>query len=149
MKPTAPPQRQFTLHAQTRMHLRAGWWLILLFLTMGIVLESLHGFKIFWYLDLSNSTRRLMFTLAHSHGTLLGLLNVAFALTLPHLPDTHAPRLRFAGKCLVLASLLLPGGFLLGGLVIHGGDPGLFILLVPVGAVCLLAAVWSMARSLK
>ena len=82
-----------------------------------------------------------MFTLAHSHGTLLGLLNVAFALTLPHLPDWETNQARLAGRCLFLASLLIPAGFLLGGLVVYGGDPGLGILLVPVGAVCLVIGV--------
>jgi hypothetical protein len=114
---------------------------MLIYLTFGMVLESFHGFKLFWYLDLSNSTRRLMFTLAHSHGTLLGLLNVAFALTLPHLPDWEVGQARLAGRCLLLASLLMPAGFFLGGLVVYGGDPGLGILLVPVGAVCLVVAV--------
>ena len=41
----------------------------------------------------------------------------------------------------MLASLLLPGGFFLGGVVIYAGDPGLGILLVPVGALLLLTAV--------
>jgi hypothetical protein len=133
----------------SRRHLRTGWWLILIYLTFGMLLESFHGFKLFWYLDLSNSTRRLMFTLAHSHGTLLGLLNVAFALTLPHLPDWDLARVRLAGRCLFVASLLIPGGFLLGGLVIYGGDPGLGILLVPVGAVCLFIAVLLTALAFK
>lgn len=44
------------------------------------------------------------------------------------------------------ASVLLPGGFFLGGIFIHGGDPGLGIFLVPLGAgflflVVLLTAV--------
>ena len=37
-------------------------------------------------------------------------------------------------------SVLLPGGFLLGGLVIHGGDPGIGIYLTPIGAALLLAS---------
>ena len=90
-----------------------------------------------------------MFTLAHSHGTLLGILNVAFALTLSHLPDSEPRRLRLAGRCLFLASVLLPGGFLLGGLTIYGGDPGVGILLVPVGAISLFVAVLLTARAAK
>src|SRR6516162_5777746 len=70
-----------------RRHLRIGWWSVLVFLTLGIALELLHGFKAGWYLDVSNSTRRLMFTLAHAHGTLLGLLNIAFAVSLSHVPE--------------------------------------------------------------
>lgn len=130
----------------TRPHLKFGWWSLLLFLTLGIALETLHGFKIGWYLDVSNSTRRLMLTLAHAHGTLLGLVHIAFAIT------TRAARIapgRAASHCLRGASLLLPGGFFLGGLVVHGGDPGIGILLVPVGGLLLLIAVAMTARSLS
>ncbi len=41
-----------------RLHLRFGWWSLLVFLLLGLVLETLHGFKIGWYLDVSNSIRR-------------------------------------------------------------------------------------------
>ena len=44
--------------------------------------------------------------------------------------------------------MLLPAGFLLGGLVIHDGDPGIGVLLVPVGALLLLYGVGSAARSM-
>ena len=37
-----------------------------------------------------------------------------------------------ASKCLQLATLLLPGGFLAGGVVVYAGDPNLGILLVPI-----------------
>ena len=132
-----------------RRHLRFGWWSLLFFLSLGIVLEAMHGFKIGWYLDVSNGTRRLMLTLAHAHGTLLSLVHVVFGLTLGARPDGWTPRLRFASASLVGASLLLPGGFFLGGLVIYAGDPGIGILLVPVGAVLLLAAVFLIARSTR
>ena len=145
-KNPAPPVR--TAESELKMrHLRFGWLLMLVCLTFGILLESFHGFKVGWYLDLSNSTRRLMFRLAHSHGTLLGLVNVAFALTLPHLPEWDAGRRRLAGWCLMAASLLIPGGFFLGGLVVYGGDPGLGIFLVPVGAILLFTAVLLTARA--
>ena len=38
---------------------------------------------------------------------------------------------------LIAASVLLPGGFFLGGCFIYESDPGLGIWLVPVGALCL------------
>jgi len=44
------------------------------------------------------------------------------------------------------ASVLLPRGFFLGGVVTHAGDPGLGILLVPVGALLLLTAIFLTAR---
>jgi hypothetical protein len=50
---------------------------------------------------------------------------------------------------LLAASVLMPGGFLLGGIWVYAGDPGLGILLVPVGGVLLFAAVLCAALSLK
>ena len=47
---------------------------------MGIVLESLHGFKIGWYLNVSNTTRRHMLTLGHAHGFFLLIVIVMFAI---------------------------------------------------------------------
>ena len=43
---------------------------------------------------------------------------------------------------MILATLLLPGGFLLGGIDVYGGDPGIGIFLTPVGGVFLLIAVY-------
>jgi hypothetical protein len=124
---------------RARRHLRFGWWSLALFLSLGILLETLHGFKVSWYLDVGTETRRLMWTLAHTHGTLLSLIHIAFAGTMRMVP-------RVAGSgavsaCLYGATALLPGGFFLGGVVFHAGDPGLGILLVPVGALLLLGAV--------
>lgn len=129
-----------------RRHLRFGWWSLLAYLSMGIVLEVFHGFKVGWYLDVSNETRRLMWTLAHAHGTLLALVHLAFFATLRAMESAEGRPLRWASGGLVASSVLLPGGFFLGGLIIHQGDPGLGILLVPVGAMTLLAAVWWIAR---
>ena len=56
-----------------RRHLKIGWLAIAVFSMMGIALEAAHGFKLGLYLDVGNETRRLMWTLAHAHGTLLGL----------------------------------------------------------------------------
>ena len=135
-----------TSDALVRKHLRFGWWCILCFLTLGIVLESMHGFKLGWYLDVSNETRRLMWTLSHAHGVLLGLLNVAFAVTLRATPSASARLERLASPCLMGASVLLPGGFFLGGIVVYAGDPNLAILLVPPGALLLFIGVFLTAR---
>jgi hypothetical protein len=118
-----------------------GWLSILVFLTLGIALEALHGFKVDAYLNVANETRRLMWTLAHAHGALIGVLHLGFAFTLRELdaPATGWPRT--ASLCLSGATVLLPGGFLLGGAVTYGGDPGRGILLVPVGAALLCEAV--------
>jgi hypothetical protein len=132
-----------------RLHLSFGWWALLVFLTLGLVLESLHGFKVRWYLDVTNETRRLLWTLAHAHGTLLGLLNLAFAASIAVLPPRSKRLERFASRALIGASVLMPGGFLLGGFVIYGGDPGLGILLLPLGAALLFLAVLCAALQIR
>ncbi len=124
-----------------RNHLRFGWWSLLVFLTVGLILEGLHSFKVGLYLDADHQTRRLMWTLAHAHGTLLSLINLAFAGMVRAIPAWPARRRALASRCLYGASLLLPGGFLLGGAWVHGGDPGLGVLLVPVGGLLLLLSV--------
>jgi hypothetical protein len=130
-------------------HLRFGWWSLLVFLILGLVLEGLHGFKIGWYLNVSNETRRLMWTLAHAHGTLLALVNIALGLSAGALTASGRPWPRGVSACLMAATVLLPGGFLAGGLYIYDGDPGLGVLLVPLGAVLLLAAVFQTARAFR
>ncbi len=120
-----------------------GWWSLLVWLSLGLVLEALHGFKVGWYLDVVNDTRRLVFTLAHVHGTLLSLVVLAFAATMPK----GAPALARAGLCLRAAAVLMPLGFLLGGLRVAGGDPDYGIVLVPIGGVLLFVGVLLAARS--
>jgi hypothetical protein len=124
-----------------RRHLRIGWWSLLLFLTLGAALEALHGFKLGYYLDVSNSTRRHMWTLCHAHGTLLSIVHIAFAASLGQLGRPRPALLGWASSSLSASTALLPGGFFLGGLYIYGGDPGLGIALVPLGALSLAAAV--------
>jgi hypothetical protein len=130
-----------------RRHLQIGWWSLLVFATLGLVLESLHGFKVRMYLDVSNETRRLMWTLAHAHGTLLGAVNVLFGLTVRVAPSMAEARQQFVSRLLVGATILLPSGFFLGGVSFYAGDPGLGILLLPVGAALLLAALYLIARA--
>ena len=131
----------------TRRHLRFGWWSLLGFLTLGFVLELLHGFKAGLYLDVSNETRRLMWTLAHAHGALLGLVHILYALCLRLVPGLAAGAQGPISLSLIGASVLLPGGFFLGGVSFYGGDPGLGILAVPVGATLLVLAVFLVART--
>src|ERR1700733_6115526 len=102
-----------------RRHQLVGWWSLLFFATIGVALESFHGFKIRAYLDVENETRRLMWTLAHAYGTLLAVIHIVFGLMARIAPSPRgagATDLRLASCSLIAASLLLPGGFLLGGL---------------------------------
>lgn len=129
-----------------RRHLRFGWYSLLVFLTLGAVLEGLHGFKAGFYLDVTHETRRLMWRLAHAHGTLLALVNIAFSLSLEALTDQEPSRLRFASACLVVGAVLVPLGFFAGGVFARNGDPELFVLLVPIGALLLFLGVLHVAR---
>jgi uncharacterized membrane protein len=149
--PPSDPASDSSIRQLTRAHLRNGWIGLVVFVCLGIGLESLHAFKSFAYLGVGNETRRLMFTLAHAHGIGLSLVHIAFAATLSLSIDLPGARMGIASRCLNGALLLMPTGFLLGGIVTYSGDPGIGVLLVPVGALLLLIAVllvaWTLVRT--
>jgi hypothetical protein len=131
--------------------LRIGWTSLLVFVVLGGVLESMHGFKVDWYLAVGNETQRLLWRLAHAHGTFLSLVHIGFAATVPHLAkvagESKAPP-KFVSASLTAALIALPGGFLLGAFGGHGGDPGIGIALVPFGLVMLVVAIIGTLRRL-
>jgi hypothetical protein len=131
-----------------RRHLRFGWWTLLVYAALGLALEALHGFKVAAYLDVDNDTRRLMWRLAHTHGTLLAAINILFALTL-HASGATIRKPSTISTLLIGSTLILPAGFFLGGVLFYGGDPGISILVVPIGAVMLLAALFLIARRIN
>jgi hypothetical protein len=132
--------------ALVRRHLRVGYVGLAVFLTLGAVLEALHGFKVGFYLDLENEPRRLMWRLAHAHGTLLSLVHMLYAFTLRAVPGAARP---IASSALTASLVLIPAGFFAGGVAITGGDPNLAVLLVPAGFVALLVSVVATARALR
>ena len=124
------------------LNLRAGFLALFVFATLGLFLEALHGFKLGFYLDVDQETRRLLWRLGHAHGTLLGLVNVGYALSAkswPRLAD------RLAERALLTALLLMPLGFLLGGAFAQGGDPGVSVALAAAGGVVLLFGLGKLA----
>ena len=145
MTAAAPPPNPDALALR---HLRFGFGGLAVFALLGLGLEALHGFKVGFYLDVDSEPRRLAFRLAHAHGTLLSLLHVGYALTLESRFAPAPAVARRASQLLVVATLLLPGGFFLGGFFVHGGDPGPGVLVVPLGALALVAAVVVTARGL-
>ena len=127
-------------------NLRFGWWSLVVFLSLGGLLEIFHGFKIGWYVDVGNEVRRLMFTLAHAHGTALALVNIAAGLTSRAKGLALRPAVSWS---LIWSGILFPVGFFLGGVVTYGGDPGLGIWLVPIAAILLFYAVLRIAIDLS
>jgi hypothetical protein len=115
-----------------------GWILLSVFLPLGLTLEALHALKVPTYLN--SEMRRELWTLSHAHGNLLGLLCLSFAALGERAIADPAARSSVA-RWLVLGSVLMPAGFFLGGILNHEGDPSLGILLVPLGAACLLYAL--------
>src|SRR6266446_1397926 len=128
-------------------NLRFGWWSLLIFLSLGSGLEILHGFKIGWYVDVGNDMRRLMFTLAHAHGTALALVNIAAGLTARNIKG-FPPR-PSVSLSLIWAGILFPVGFFLGGLRPYDDETGLGIWLAPVAAILLFYSVLRIALDLS
>jgi hypothetical protein len=124
-----------------RRHHIFGWSALLLFLSLGAFLELLHGFKMSFYLDPGQRLRRELWTLAHAHGTLLGLTQIGFAAGLTQFGRWTAGRLKLVSFFLFDATLLIPLGFFLGGLFPSESDPWVGVLLVPLGALLLFIAV--------
>jgi hypothetical protein len=134
-------------HRLARRHHLFGWCGLLVFLSLGALLEGLHGFKVGWYLDPGHQVRREMWTLAHAHGTLLALVQVAFAAGVRQFGRWTPARLRLASFFLLDAAVLIPVGFWLGGLAPARTDPMWGVLLVPPGAALLAVAVALVAWS--
>jgi hypothetical protein len=122
-------------------HFLVGWAALLLFLSMGAFLEAMHGLKLGLYLDPNVKLRREMWRLAHAHGTLLALVQLAFAWGLTHFGRWTEGRLRLASFFLIDAVVLVPLGFFLGGLFPSESDPWVGVYLVPIGALLLFVGV--------
>ena len=95
----------------SRRHLRFGWWSLFAFTALGMGLDLLHGFKAQTYLDASNQTRRLMWTLAHAHGTLIAVVNVIFGICLRVIPGFSRRSLRLISWILIASGIVLPLSF--------------------------------------
>jgi hypothetical protein len=123
--------------------MRQGWLSLALWISFGILIEGLSGFRSPFLMD--DPIRREMFRLAHAHGTLMNLVLIVAAVC-ARLDLIRLGRMASIG--LRSAVILLPAGFLLAGIWHYKDDPGLGIVLVPIGAVILLAAALHIFLSL-
>jgi hypothetical protein len=134
---TATAKNTTSADPAIRKTVRMGWLLLAIALPFGVTLEALHGFKVQAYL--ASDMRREMWRLAHAHGTLLGMLClVSAALAEAHIPEAIRARVLVMIRW---GAVLMPLGFFLGGVLNSEGDPSLGILLVPPGALLLIAAL--------
>jgi hypothetical protein len=117
-----------------------GWLGIALWMTFGLLLEGLLGYKIPAYL--ADSQRRELFQLAHAHGTLLSIVLIVAALCAKSFA-IEIPRL--AQIALRLGTAVMPVGFLLAGISHPEGDPGMAIWLVPPAALMVIFGAISIA----
>lgn len=123
--------------------MRLGLWLLLVSAPLGLTLETLHALKVQVYLG--SHLRRELWTLAHAHGNLLGILCLVMAALGERCLPADAARARML-IALRVGAVLMPIGFFLGGVLNREGDPSPAILLVPVGAVFLVLAFWRAVR---
>jgi hypothetical protein len=78
-------------------------------------------------------------------GTLLAVMNLAYGLSIRLSPKSRRRDANLS-RLLLGATIVLPGGFLVGGVTVYGGDPGLGALIIPIGALLLIAAAILAAR---
>ena len=120
-----------------RAHERFGWTALAIALAFGVALEGLHGFKA--DAVALDDLRREMWSLAHFHAVGLAIVNLVYASRATN---------RAASRALLAGSVLLPLGFLLGGVGHFESDPGVGIMLAPAGALLVVYAVGAKAVEL-
>lgn len=117
---------------------RFAWTSLFGWALFGLALEAAHGFKLSVYLD--DGLRRTLLRLAHAHGVVLALVVLGYGAGGAALLENPVSARR-AGRLLRAGALLIPLGFALSAVRSSEGDPSLPILLVPAGALLLLAAL--------
>lgn len=123
--------------------LRQGWISVACWMAVGLLLEGLLGYKAPSYLN--DVQRRELFRLAHSHGTLLGVVLIVAALT----AQRYGLPPRVAQLALRVGAVMMPAGFLLSGIWHPEGDPGLAIWMVPPAALLVIFGAVAIVLSLK
>lgn len=118
-------------------HLRLSLASLAVFLATGLWLEAMIGLRAAGWVD--DPLRREMLRLGHAHGAILSVVNLALAWGMHRLatPDAWARRVRVAAW---LGAVCVGVGFFGGGLWHGPSDPGPLVLIVPAGALMLLAS---------
>ena len=125
--------------ARTRAR-RHGFTLLFGSACLGFSLEAAHALKLSSYLDVP--LRRELLTLAHAHGAGLSLVLLAYAAC--GVSDRASAGME---RILCAGSVLVPLGFALASIDLHESDPGIAIVLVPLGALAVLRALYGVMRA--
>lgn len=113
-------------------------------MSFGLLLEGLIAFRIPDYL--SDPVTREMFRLAHAHGTLLSLVLVAIGLTGK---AGYISTPSFGKMALHIGSVVMPVGFMLGGIGNYESDPNPLVFFAPLGGIMVIFGVVISAVSFK
>lgn len=121
---------------------KQAWYSLAFWMTAGLFLEGLLAFRSPAYLQ--DPMRRELFRLAHAHGTVLNIVTLVAGL--------YLSKGLISPPSIVLWSLRLgviamPLGFLLGGISHSETDPGIGILLAPVGGLMIIFGIIAIAMS--
>src|SRR5213594_1358642 len=90
-----------------RRHRRFGWTALLVWMCGGLALELFHGLKLGGYL--LDPLRRELWTLAHFHGALLSVVNLAY-VRWAETPGLSRGQRSRASRALIAGSVLMPVG---------------------------------------
>ncbi len=124
--------------------LRQSFIGIAAWMSFGLLLEGFIGFRVSAYMSVP--IRREMFQLAHTHGTLLSILLLISALTISK--DLVYPN-KLAILLLRIGTVLMPLGFLLGGIQPNKDEPNALVFLAPIGGILVILGIINLAFSIK
>lgn len=132
--------------AEQQRSVRFAWTSLLVWASLGFGLEAAHGFKLTLYLD--DDLTRMLLRLGHAHGVGLALVVLGYSATIVPTLQLTEGAVPLAGRLLRFAASLMPLGFTLSALGHPEGDPSIAIVLVPIGAACLLVALATITTGL-
>jgi hypothetical protein len=137
-------QEEIQSKINVRSLLRQSFIGIAAWMSFGLLLEGFIGFRVSGYMSVS--IRRELFQLAHTHGTLLSLLLLISALTISK--GLVYPN-KFAVLSLRIGTILMPLGFLLGGIQPNKEEPNALVFLAPIGGILVIFGVVNLVFSIK
>jgi hypothetical protein len=117
---------------------------IAVWMSFGLLLEGFIGFRVPSYMSVS--VRRELLQLAHTHGTLLNLILLAVAICAKC--ELVFPR-KVAIVALRTGSIIMPLGFLFGGIWLIKDEPNPSIFLAPLGGLFMIFGILSLLFSFK